>query len=64
MNDTTPGKPLRAYDANGNWQDFGTDEFIGKKNNYLKYWTCGLSVENLFINSDGFIYGASCEGVS
>jgi organic radical activating enzyme len=61
MNDTTPGKPLRAYDANGNWQDFATDEFIGKKNNFLKGWTCGLSVENLFINSDGFIYGASCE---
>jgi MoaA/NifB/PqqE/SkfB family radical SAM enzyme len=59
--DTTPGKPLRAYDADGNWKDFGTDEFIGQKLNYLKGWTCSQGIENLFINSDGVVYGASCE---
>jgi organic radical activating enzyme len=59
--DTTPGKPLRAYDADGNWKDFGTDEFIGQRLNYLKGWSCSFGVENLFINSDGVIYGASCE---
>ena len=61
MEDTTPGKPLRVYDAAGNWKDFGTDEFIGQKLNYLKGWSCSMGVENLFINSDGDIYGASCE---
>ena len=60
MNDTTPGKPLRAYNADGQWRDFGTEEFIGQKLNSLKGWACGMGVENLFINADGDIYGASC----
>ena len=60
MNDTTPGKPLRVYNADGTWRDFGTDEFIGQKLNYLKGWACGMGAENLFINADGDIYGASC----
>ena len=58
--DTTPGKPLRAYDADGNWKDFGTDEFVGQKLNYLRDWVCSMGVENLFINSDGDAFGASC----
>ena len=59
--DTTPGKPLRVYDAEGNWKDFGTDDFIGQQLNYLNGWECSMGVENLFINSDGNIFGASCE---
>jgi MoaA/NifB/PqqE/SkfB family radical SAM enzyme len=60
MEDTTPGKPLRVYDADGNWKDFGTDEFVGQQLNYLDGWSCSMGVENLFINSDGDVFGASC----
>lgn len=58
--DFTPGKPLRAYDINGSWKDYSTDEFIANKLNHLKEWHCSMGVNNLFINSDGLIYGASC----
>ena len=60
MTDFTPGKPLRVYDSSGKWRDFSTDEFIGEKKHYLKGWLCSQGVQNLFINSDGDVYGASC----
>ena len=56
----TPGKPLRTFNDKGEWQDFSTDEFIGQKRNYFKGWHCSMGVNNLFINADGHIYGASC----
>lgn len=59
--DFTPGKPLRAYDENGNWKDYSTDEIVGKQLNNYKNWLCGVGTENLFINPDGDIYGGSCK---
>ena len=59
--DNTPGRPLRAYDPSGHWRDFSTDELVGLKLNYYQGWSCGLGVENLFINPDGDVYGASCK---
>ena len=56
----TPGKPLRTFNEKGEWQDFSTDEFIGQKRNFLEGWHCSMGVNNLFINSDGHMYGASC----
>jgi len=58
--DFTPGKPLRAYAADGTWRDFSTDEIVGQRLNYYKGWHCGVGVENLFIDSDGMVHGANC----
>lgn len=60
MSDFTQGKPLRVYNSHGHWRDFSTDEFIGENKHYLKGWICSHGVQNLFINSDGDVYGASC----
>lgn len=59
--DLTPGKPLRAYDEEGKWRDFSTDELVGQRLNAYKGWTCGLGVDSLFINMDGDVFGASCK---
>lgn len=56
----TPGKPLRTFNQYGGWKDFSTDEFIGQKLNHLQGWYCSMGVNNLFINSDGDMFGASC----
>jgi organic radical activating enzyme len=59
--DFTPGRPLRAYDQTGRWRDYSTDELVGSRLNYYENWACGLGVDNLFINPDGDVYGASCK---
>ena len=59
--DKTPGRPLRAYDQDGFWRDFSTDELVGLKLNYYEGWTCGVGVDNLFINPDGDVFGGSCK---
>ena len=59
--DYTPGKPLRAYAADGTWRDFSTDEMVGLQLNHYQDWVCGLGVDSIFVNPDGIIYGASCK---
>lgn len=59
--DNTPGKPLRGYTSDGKWQDFSTEDIVGKKFNYYKGWKCALGSDSIFINPDGEIYGASCK---
>jgi len=61
MDDSTPGKPLRAYDGDGNWRDLSTDELVGARLNGYRGWTCAIGVDNLFINPDGNVYGGACE---
>lgn len=56
----TPGKPIRTYNAAGQWRDWSTDELVGHRLNYLKNWKCGAGVENLFIDMDGNVWTASC----
>lgn len=59
--DITPGRPLRAYQPDGKFRDFSTDELVGRKLNYYEGWKCGVGVQNIHINMDGDIYGASCK---
>lgn len=61
MSDAQPGKPLRAYDERGRFQDFSTDDFVGKGLNQFKGWLCGAGVRNISIEPDGSVHGASCE---
>jgi organic radical activating enzyme len=58
--DFTPGRPLRFYTETGKFADMSTDSLVGQKLNFFKGWTCGLGVENIFVDMDGNIYGASC----
>lgn len=60
MRDTTVGKPIRTYDANGNWKDWSTDKLVGERKNYLEGWDCGAGVENLCIDMDGEVWSATC----
>lgn len=60
-NDITPGKPLRVYRENGEFQDFSTDEIVGKRLNYYRNWKCGAGSKNIHIDMDGNIYAASCK---
>ncbi len=59
--DITPGRPLRAYTEDGRFSDFSTDDFVGKRMNFFEGWSCGVGSDNLFVNMDGDIYGASCK---
>ena len=59
--DITPGRPIRAYNADGGFSDFSTDDLVGKRLNYFKGWSCGVGTDNIFVNMDGDIYGASCK---
>lgn len=59
--DITPGRPLRAYNSTGQFSDFSTDDLVGKRLNYFEGWLCGVGTENLFVNMDGEIFGASCK---
>lgn len=57
----TPGRPLRAYDEQGQFSDFSTDDLVGDKLNFYKNWMCGAGSQNLHINMDGDVYAASCK---
>lgn len=59
-NEITPGRPLRVYDARGNWTDHSTDEFVGRALNGFEGWLCGAGVRNLAIKPDGRVKAASC----
>jgi organic radical activating enzyme len=56
----TPGKPIRTYNSQGNWRDWSTDELVGQRLNLTLGWKCGAGVENLYIDMDGDVWGASC----
>ena len=59
--DISPGRPLRAYAADGSFSDFSTDDLVGKKLNFFEGWSCGVGTDSIFVNMDGDIYGASCK---
>ncbi len=59
--DFTPGRPIRAYGANGTCFDYSTDDLVGEAKNSFLNWKCGLGVDSLFIDMDGKIFGASCK---
>jgi organic radical activating enzyme len=58
--DTTPGRPLRAYTFEGGWRDFSTDEFVAKDLIRFRGWKCAAGARNLAIKPDGRIRAASC----
>lgn len=58
--DSTPGRPLRMYTAQNKHIDLSTETIVGSKINNYKNWKCGLGVENIYIDMDGKIFGASC----
>ncbi len=60
-NDMTPGRPLRAYNADGQFMDYSTDDLVGSKFNSFEGWSCGLGSMSLFVDMDGNIFGASCQ---
>jgi len=58
--DFTPGRPLRGYHESGQFADYSTDDLVGQRLNSFLGWYCGLGSENLFVDMDGNIFGASC----
>ncbi len=58
--DFTPGRPLRAYHKDRFYTDFSTDLLVGANLHHFKGWFCGQGIENLYIDMDGVVYGASC----
>ncbi|MFZ3230695.1 MAG: radical SAM protein [Pseudobdellovibrio sp.] len=60
-NDLTPGRPLRAYNKDGQFSDYSTDDLVSKKLNFFEGWSCGLGTMSLFVDMDGNIFGASCQ---
>jgi hypothetical protein len=60
MSEITPGRPLRLYKEDGSYTDVSTDTFVGEKMNFLENWVCGAGVENIYIDMDGQVFGASC----
>lgn len=56
-----PGRPIRAYGKDHSFYDFSTDDLVGEVRNNFNGWHCGLGVDNLFIDMDGNIFGATCK---
>ena len=59
-NDCTMGRPVRAYNADGYFSDYSTEEIVTRRLNYFKGWKCAAGVENINIDFDGLIQRASC----
>jgi len=59
--DISPGRPIRAYNEDGSFSDFSTDDLVGKRLNFFEGWSCGVGTDSIFVNMDGDIYGASCK---
>ncbi len=58
--DTTPGRPLRVYDSEGNWKDFSTEEFEGHQLNQFQGWSCAGGTRSLAIRPDGTMHVGTC----
>lgn len=59
-NPISPGRPLRLYPNGKEYFDVSTDKLVGDRLNLFKGWVCGVGVQNLYIDMDGQVFGASC----